>query len=44
MKTYLVDTNVLLDIIGADEQFGEASKSCLAQCAVGGVLVINPTK
>jgi hypothetical protein len=42
MKAYLVDTNVLLDVIGADKQFGEQSKNCLARCAIDGVLVINP--
>ena len=42
MKAYLVDTNVLLDVIGADSQFGERSKNSLARCAVDGVLVINP--
>jgi predicted nucleic acid-binding protein len=42
MNTYLVDTNVLLDVIGADAQFGPGSKDCLARCAGAGVLVINP--
>ena len=42
MKAYLVDTNILLDVIGADKQFGEHSKNCLASCAVDGILVINP--
>lgn len=42
MKTYLVDTNVLLDVIGADAQFGPGSKACLAHCAGAGVLMINP--
>ena len=42
MRAYLVDTNVLLDVIGADNQFGEHSKNCLARCAVDGILVINP--
>ncbi len=42
MNTYLVDTNILLDVIGADAQFGPASKACLARCAGAGVLVINP--
>lgn len=41
MKTYLVDTNILLDVIGADAQFGPASKACLARCAGAGVLAIN---
>lgn len=42
MNTYLVDTNILLDVIGADAQFGPTSKACLARCASAGVLVINP--
>ena len=42
MKQWLVDTNVLLDVIGADEQFGPASKRSLSECAETGVLVINP--
>jgi predicted nucleic acid-binding protein len=42
MKAYLVDTNILLDVIGADIQFGERSKNCLTRCAVDGVLVIDP--
>ena len=42
MNTYLVDTNILLDVMGADAQFGPASKACLARCAGAGVLVINP--
>jgi hypothetical protein len=42
MRAYLVDTNILLDVIGADAQFGERSKNCLARCAIDGILVINP--
>ena len=42
MKQWLVDTNVLLDVIGADKQFGQASKQALSECAKGGVLIINP--
>jgi len=42
MKTWLVDTNVLLDVIGADPTFGEASRDVLAGCAEAGRLVINP--
>ncbi len=42
MNTYLVDTHVLLDVIGADAQFGPGSRDCLARCAGAGVLVINP--
>jgi len=42
MKTWLVDTNVLLDVIGADEQFGKCSRDLLAECAEAGTLIINP--
>ena len=42
MKQWLVDTNVILDVIGADKQFGEASKQSLSECCKSGVLVINP--
>lgn len=42
MTEYLVDTNVILDVIGADRRFGPRSKDCLARCAGSGVLVINP--
>lgn len=42
MNTYLVDTNVLLDVIGADTRFGSRSKDCLVRCGSTGVLVINP--
>lgn len=42
MRSYLVDSNVLLDIIGADNLFGERSRDCLARCAIEGILVINP--
>ena len=42
MKEWLVDTNVLLDVLGADPYFGERSKAALANCAATGVLVINP--
>lgn len=42
MKEYLVDTNVILDVIGADHRFGPSSKDCLACCAGYGVLIINP--
>ncbi len=42
MKQWLVDTNVLLDVIGADPRFGPASRKQLAQCARDGVMVINP--
>lgn len=42
MTEYLVDTNVILDVIGADQRFGPRSKDCLARCASSGALVINP--
>lgn len=42
MRTWLVDTNVVLDVIGADAQFGERSRAVLADCAESGSLVINP--
>ena len=41
MRQFLVNTNVLHDIIGADEHFGPASRDCLTRCAAG-VLIINP--
>ena len=43
MKTWLVDTNVILDVWGADATFGERSAQVLATCAKEGVLVVNPT-
>ncbi len=42
MKQWLVDTNVLLDVIGADRRFGPTSKRVLERCAQAGVMVINP--
>lgn len=42
MRQWLVDTNVLIDVIGADAEFGERSRDALARCAETGVLVINP--
>jgi predicted nucleic acid-binding protein len=42
MKEWMVDTNVLVDVIGADPVFGERSRAALAECAETGVLVINP--
>jgi hypothetical protein len=41
MNEFLVDTNVILDVIGADKKFGLISKRCLTRCASTGVLVIN---
>ena len=34
-----VDTNVLLDVFGADEQFGIASREALRRCRLEGCLV-----
>jgi len=42
VKGWLVDTNVLLDVVGADPLHGEQSRSALARCAERGTLVINP--
>ncbi|MCK5229164.1 MAG: type II toxin-antitoxin system VapC family toxin [Desulfobulbaceae bacterium] len=39
---WLVDTNIILDIIGADSKYGEKSRMTLAQCAETGILFINP--
>jgi len=41
MKEWLVDTCVLLDVIGADAAFGESSRRTLADCADSGVLIVN---
>ncbi|GAB6044268.1 type II toxin-antitoxin system VapC family toxin [Endothiovibrio diazotrophicus] len=42
MNAWLVDTNVLLDVIGADPAHGERSRITLSRCAERGILVINP--
>lgn len=42
MTGWLVDTNVLIDVIGADPEFGVASRDALERCALDGTLVINP--
>jgi len=42
MKTWLVDTKVLLDVMGADRTFGEASGDVLPGFAEAGRLVSNP--
>lgn len=42
MNTWLVDTNVLLDVITHDPLFGERSEAVLERCAQRGVLVVNP--
>lgn len=39
---WLVDTNVLIDIINDDPKFAEASIQTLEECLTNGVLVINP--
>lgn len=39
---WLVDTNVLIDVIQDDPHFAEASTQALEQCANQGILVINP--
>jgi predicted nucleic acid-binding protein len=41
MRRWLVDTNVLIDLLGADAQFGVPARDTLAECAADGVLVIN---
>lgn len=42
MTSFLIDTNVLLDVIGSDIHFGESSRIALEDCARKGTLVINP--
>lgn len=39
---WLVDTNVLIDIINDDPQFAESSTQVLERCTQTGILVINP--
>lgn len=39
---WLVDTNVLVDIINDDPTFAEASILALEECSKNGILVINP--
>ncbi len=39
---WLVDTNVLIDIINDDPQFAEGSIRALERCSETGILVINP--
>jgi predicted nucleic acid-binding protein len=41
MRRWLVDTNVLIDLIGADVRFGVPARETLAECAADGVLVVN---
>lgn len=42
MDEWLVDTNVLLDVIGAHATFGRRSLATLERLGRSGVLVINP--
>lgn len=42
MRRVLVDSNVLLDVVTDDPNWGEWSSSMLARCAEHGMLVINP--
>jgi len=42
VKQWLVDTSVILDVLGADEKFGPVSRQVLSDCAANGILVINP--
>ena len=42
MTGVLIDSNVLLDVLGEDPQWFEWSSHALARCADASVLVINP--
>lgn len=42
MKQWLVDSNLLLDVIGADSDFGAKSLKLLEEYSSRGILVINP--
>lgn len=42
MTDFLIDSNVILDIITADDQWFDWSTSTLIECAEQGNLVINP--
>lgn len=42
MSQILVDSNVILDVVTDDPQWGEWSSSMLAHCANSSTLVINP--
>jgi predicted nucleic acid-binding protein len=42
MTGVLIDSNVLLDVLGEDPQWFEWSSNALASCADASVLVINP--
>src|SRR4051794_10324947 len=42
LSSVLIDSNVILDVVTDDPQWGEWSSRMLARCAEGGMLVINP--
>ena len=42
MDEWLIDTNVLIDVIGADPVYGERSLNTLTRLSETGVLIINP--
>jgi predicted nucleic acid-binding protein len=42
MNEWLVDTNVLLDVIGGDPLYGERSLETLTRLGQQGVLIVNP--
>ena len=42
MDEWLIDTNVLIDIIGADPTFGKCSLNTLHRLSTTGVVIINP--
>ena len=42
MDEWLIDTNILIDVIGADPVYGERSLNTLTQLSATGVLIINP--
>lgn len=42
MKTWLVDTNVLIDVLQADTVFGPRSLAALERVGADGILIVNP--
>lgn len=42
MRRFLIDTNVILDILGRDPAWFDGSRSTLEQCAEDGPIAINP--
>ena len=42
MTAILVDSNVILDVVTEDPQWGSWSAETLARCAEGSILFINP--